>query len=92
MLANGSLTALSRWFGGFNLRKYDFDISFVLYTRLVIAVIYVSSLRRIAERWARERMSENEAVYGTVRTLGAVLSGVLVILSAAAMISAGGAY
>ena len=90
---------MSRWFGGFNLRKYDFDISFVLYTRLkeswvwlVIAVIYVSSLRRIAERWARERMSENEAVYGTVRTLGAVLSGVLVILSAAAMISAGGAY
>lgn len=99
VLANGSLTALGRWFGGFNLRKYDFDISFVLYTRLkeswvwlVIAVIYASPLRRIAERWARERMSENEAVYGTVRTLGAVLSGVLVILSAAAMISAGGAY
>ncbi len=99
VLANGSLTALGRWFGGFNLRKYDFDISFVLYTRLkeswvwlVIAVIYASPLRRIAERWARERMSESEAVYGTVRTLGALLSGVLVILSAAAMISAGGAY
>jgi len=99
VLANGSLTALGSWFRAFLPGQYDFDISYVLYTRLhqswiwlIIAAVYASPLRRIAERRARERMSSSEAAYGIIRTLNAVLSGVLVILSAAAMISAGGAY
>ncbi len=99
VLANGSLTALGSWFGAFSSGKYDFDISYVMYTRLkeswiwlILAAAYASPLRRIAERWVREKMSSNEAAYGAVRTLSAVLSGILVILSAAAIISAGGVY
>ena len=99
VLANGSLTALGSWFRAFSPGRYDFDMSYVLYTCLyqswiwlLLAVVYASPLRRIAERWVRERMSSSEAAYGIIRTLSAVLSGVLVILSAAAMISAGGAY
>ena len=99
VLANGSLTALESWFRAFSPGRYDFDMSYVLYTCLhqswiwlLLAVVYASPLRRIAERWVRERMSSSEAAYGIIRTLSAVLSGVLVILSAAAMISAGGAY
>lgn len=99
VLANGSLTALGSWFGAFSSGKYDFDISYVMYTRLkeswiwlILAAAYASPLRRIAERWVREKMSSSEAAYGAVRTLSAVLCGILVILSAAAIISAGGAY
>lgn len=99
VLANGSLRALGDWFSAFSPGRYDFDMSYALYTVLkrswvwlIIAAAYASPLRRIAETWVRERMSSNEAVYAAARTLGAVLSGVLVILSAAAMISAGGAY
>lgn len=99
VLANGSLKVLGSWFNAFSPGRYDFDISYVLYTRLrkgwiwlPIAAAYASPLRRIAERWLREKMRSGESAYGIARTLGAVLSGALVILSAAAIISAGGAY
>lgn len=99
VLANGSLTALGDWFAAFSPGRYEFDISYALYVRLkdgwawlVIAAAYASPLRRIAERWIREKMSASGAAYGLARALGAVLSGCLILISAAAMVSAGGAY
>lgn len=99
VLANGSLTALGSWFAAFSPGRYDFDISYALYVRLnevwvwlILAAAYASPLRRIAERWVREKMSASSAVYGAARALGAVLSGCLILISAAAIVSAGGAY
>ncbi len=98
-LANGSLAALGDWFGAFFPGRYDFDISYALYVRLkevwvwlLLAAVYASPIRRIVESRVREKMSASEAAYGTARILGAIATGVLVVLSAAAIISAGGAY
>ncbi len=99
VLAAGSLPALGSWFGAFLPGSYDFDISYALYTELcrvwpwlIAAAVYASPLRRIAGRRVREKMSESASAYGTVRALEAVFSGCLVIVSAAAIISAGGAF
>lgn len=95
--ANLSTEGIINWFNAFTPGRYDFDMSYALYSSLkhcavwaVLGIIYASPIKNIAERHIREKMSQSEGVYGTARVLGAVKTTVFIIISLAAIVSFGG--
>lgn len=96
-VANVSLDGIINWFGAFAPGKYDFDLSYTLYSRLkdcwfwaVLGIIYSSPLKLAIQRRIRERMSANEGIYGAVRIFGAIETTLFIILSLIAVVSCGG--
>ena len=93
--ANGSLNGVMEWFSGLNPSKYEFDMSYALFTELkrsavwaVLAILYISPLRIYLRAKLREAMSASETAYGGARILDLVLCVLLLALSCVAMVSA----
>lgn len=97
MTANLSLQGIINWFGAFSPGKYDFDMSYLLYSTLkkclpwaMLGIIYASPLKIAVQRRIRQRMAASEGLYGAVRALSAVKTTVFLLLSLVATVSFGG--
>lgn len=90
-LSGGSVGGIAEIFGAFNIRKYDYDITYALYTELlrglpwvVIGAAAVSPLGRFIAAKIRPMTAENEKTYGTFRIVGTALSAILLLIATVA--------
>lgn len=95
--ANLSPEGILGWFSAFTPGKYDFDMSYILYSQLkqclvwaILGIIYASPFKNTVQRHIREKMSESEGLYGTVRIFSAAKTTLFILLSLIAIVSFGG--
>lgn len=94
LLACSSPDGIARLVSSLNKNAYEFDMSYALYSELMrsafwlaLGVISITPVYKWVYTFIREKMSASDRSYGVMRVMGAVITLVMLILSAIAMVS-----